>query len=88
PATLPRGKFTVPASAWSAPPWSDLKFSVTEPHRYQYELKTSFDGQRCWAIARGDLNDDGVTSLFELEEKIDSNGEMKRVRLTITNEDE
>ena len=88
PATPPRGKFVVPAAAWAVPPWSDLGFSISQPHYYQYQLETSADGQRCWVRARGDLDENGVMSLFELEVRIDATGALKRERLRIENEDE
>ncbi|MBI2388105.1 MAG: hypothetical protein HYV09_00690 [Deltaproteobacteria bacterium] len=88
PATLPRGEFSVPASAWASPPWSDVGFSIVEPHHYQFEIETTPDGQRCWARARGDLDGDGVTSLFEVEERIGATGELERAHVRIEREDE
>lgn len=88
PSTVPRAPIVVPDADWQKPPWTDLDFKIVEPHRYQYELQTSPDGKHCFARARGDLDGDGVTSLFELEEKIGANGEAERAVLRITNEDE
>ena len=68
PAAPPRGKKDVdPPGTWDGPAWRAVDFRpVPEgvPHAFAFQLETS-DG-RFVARARGDLDGDGVLSLFEL----------------------
>jgi len=53
-------------SLWSEPPWSDLDFSVDDPHYFSYEYKGTTDGTTFTARAYGDLDCDGTYSTFSL----------------------
>lgn len=46
-------------SRWSVPPWSELKFSVDGPSRYQYRIVQREEGAVA-VEAQGDLDCDGV----------------------------
>ncbi len=47
-------------------PWAPLRFSMSEPQYYQYEIVAARDGKSADIIARGDLDGDGKTSRFTL----------------------
>ena len=67
PEDVPRGvEHTPTAEDFSHPGWSQLGFALREPHRYQYELTVSPNRRRVTAVARGDLDGNGKTSLFEV----------------------
>jgi hypothetical protein len=53
---------------WSASPWRDLRFSIVQPQCYQYSFEADGAGATAKAAvsAQGDLDDDGVRSLFSL----------------------
>jgi hypothetical protein len=68
PKTVPSGmKVQSKPSDWKA--WAQIKFSLSDPQYFQYEVKAAKDGQSAEIIARGDLNGDGKTSLFVLQIK-------------------
>lgn len=70
PATVPRGvKVQTKADDWKA--WAPIKFEIDQPQYYQYEVRAAKDGESATVIARGDLNGDGKTSLYELAIKVD-----------------
>ncbi len=55
---------------WTDPVWVALKFSIGDPHFYQYSYRqtaTSFT-----AIANGDLDCDGLYSTFEMFGEVNS----------------
>jgi hypothetical protein len=52
-------------------PWKALHFEMGGPQRYQYEIVAAKDGESARIIARGDLNGDGRTSIFEVLVKVD-----------------
>jgi hypothetical protein len=56
----------VPWPADAAPGWSALGFAPTEALRYSYEYAPDPDGKSFAVRARGDLNCDGKTSLYEV----------------------
>ncbi len=70
--------------------WRCLKFSMTQPHYYQYGYTVGGpykgpavggpdpgpNGFEAWAV--GDLDGDGVTSLFTRTGKIDASGRLIR----------
>jgi type II secretory pathway pseudopilin PulG len=53
---------------WSASPWRELRFSIVQPQCYQYSFEADGAGATAKAVvsAQGDLDDDGVRSLFSL----------------------
>lgn len=71
PATVPRGtKYQSTPTDWQADKATNagfacLHFSMADPQYYQYDYKSTPSG--FIVIARGDLNGDGVQSLFELQ---------------------
>jgi hypothetical protein len=68
PAVVPRGKKEVdPPLAWEHPTWRALAFRAAPegvPHAYCFEFERN--GQAFIARARGDLDGDGILSLFEV----------------------
>lgn len=68
PSAPPRGtKEPAPPGTWDTPAWRTLDFQpVTEgaPHAYAFSFES--DGASFVAQARGDLDGDGVFSLFEI----------------------
>ena len=54
---------------WSASPWRELRFSIVQPQCYQYTFDAPGAGGTAKALvtAEGDLDGDGVRSLFSLE---------------------
>lgn len=64
PAAPPGSQKYVPdPSIWMTSPWSDVGFSINEPHFYQYQLAT--EGGEVFCRARGDLDGDGIFSFME-----------------------
>lgn len=70
PAAVPKGeKIVVPPLLWNHEGWTCLKFSMNDPQYYQYEVvNNAIPGLSAayTASARGDLDGNGTTSLFEL----------------------
>lgn len=68
PPVPPRGKKEVdPPGTWDGPTWTALEFRPTPegvPHAYSFEFESS--GDAFVARARGDLDGDGIFSLFEI----------------------
>lgn len=56
-------KYLANPAAWMVSPWSEIGFSVDDPHFYQYQLAS--EGGEVFCRARGDLDGDGVYSFFE-----------------------
>lgn len=70
PSTVPHGqKYASQPGDWKA--WAPMRFEMTEPQYFQYEVKAAKDGESADIIARGDLNGDGKTSLYTLHVKVD-----------------
>ncbi len=68
PSTVPAGvKYTTTPADWKHKSWSSIEFGLENPQYYSYEYETSKDGKRAVVRARGDLDGDGVESLFELD---------------------
>ncbi len=68
PATPPAAvKVLVLPTDWNTPSWNALDFAVNDPQRYSYSFTST--GQDATAaatmIAQGDLNGNGVFSLFQ-----------------------
>jgi hypothetical protein len=59
-----KGRCVPDPSLWSEPPWSDLDFSIEDPHYFSYEYKADTDGTSFTARAYGDLDCDGTYSTF------------------------
>lgn len=68
PGAPPRGKKEAdPPGTWDTPAWRALDFRPAPegvPHAYAFQLETS--GSHFTGRARGDLDGDGVLSLFEI----------------------
>ena len=70
PKVVPKGmKYQSSTADWK--PWAPLRFEMSAPQYYQYEIKAAKDGESAEIIARGDLNGDGKTSEFKITVKVD-----------------
>lgn len=70
PATVPRGvKVQSKEADWKA--WQPLRFTMSGPQYFQYEIKAAKNGESAEILGRGDLNGDGKTSLFRITLKVD-----------------
>lgn len=65
PSRVPCGESPQPWPADAPAGWSALGFAPAEPVRFSYEYAPGPDGKSFTVRARGDLNCDGRTSLFE-----------------------
>ncbi len=75
PDAVPRGtKVMTKPDDWKA--WAPLHFQMDMPQYYQYEVRAAKDGRSATIIARGDLDGDGKTSLFELTFRIGPGGSL------------
>jgi hypothetical protein len=70
PASPPRGKREAdPPNMWEGPTWKALAFRPSPegvPHAYAFSFESTAGGAAFVAQARGDLDGDGVLSLFEI----------------------
>lgn len=55
------------ASQWATPGWQALRFSVDGPYRYTYQYVPDPSGQSAVVRATGDLDCDGLASVYELQ---------------------
>jgi hypothetical protein len=75
PADVPYGKTAkVTAESFSHPSWRAIGYSVEGSVHYATDFVTAPDGKTAVVRARGDIDRDGVTSLFELDVRIDRHG--------------
>jgi hypothetical protein len=73
PDDIPYGKRVVPnPHAYLHPSWQDIRFSSDRPTFYACDFVTAKDGRSVVVRARGDIDGDGTTSLFELDVKLDA----------------
>jgi hypothetical protein len=52
---------------WTTPGWRALRFSVDGSYRYTYQYQPAPSGQSAIVRATGDLDCDGVASVYELQ---------------------
>ncbi|MBK6690822.1 MAG: hypothetical protein IPG50_01215 [Myxococcales bacterium] len=73
PAVVARGARSVDApGTWEHPTWRQLEFApVPDGIAHAYSFSLEHDGADVVARARGDLDGDGVTSLFEARVRTD-----------------
>lgn len=77
PSTVPKGRALTPsAPGFDSPDWKALNFSLPGPTRYQFMALTQGEGPGAKLILRalGDLDGDGVYSVYELHAEADSTG--------------
>lgn len=73
PDDVPYGKRVVPnPHAFLHPSWQDIRYSSDRPTYYAYDFVTAKDGRSAVVRARGDIDGDGITSLFELDVRMDA----------------
>lgn len=73
PDDIPYGKRVTPnPHAYSHPSWQDIGFSSDRPTFYACDFITAKDGRSVVVRARGDIDGDGTTSLFELDVRLDA----------------
>lgn len=86
PKDVPKGtKYQSTREDWK--PWRELRFEMTSPQYYQYEIKAAKDGKSADIIARGDLNGNGKPSVFVLHVQRRSTDNMMVVGPSITETD-
>ena len=61
-------------SRWLTPGWQALQFTIDDDHRFTYSYIPDPGGRSAIIRAVGDLDCDDVTSLYEVEIKIDGDG--------------
>lgn len=63
----PDGMCLESANVWDTPTWVALDFGMIDPHRYRYSYAAEGEGQGAnfTSRANGDLDCDGVESIFE-----------------------
>ena len=69
PETVPKGeRVTDPKGTWDHPTWQELEFSFTVPHSYSFafESENGPEQAKFTARANGDLDGDGLLSLFQI----------------------
>jgi hypothetical protein len=75
PPEIPSGRVVdVSAESFAHPSWQAIGFAHSGPVHYACDFVTGKEGRSVVARARGDLDGDGLTSLFELEVKLDPKG--------------
>lgn len=75
PAEVPKGRAVLPPPpGFADPSWEALGFSTAGPTRYQFTVLTQGEGPGAKLILRalGDLDGDGVYSVYELHAEADS----------------
>lgn len=87
PAEVPKGKkYQSSPADWAHPGWKEIKFEMTQPQYYSYELSVAPDGKSFEVRAIGDLDGDGVTSLIALEGKVENDMVRLSTSLRVENE--
>jgi type IV pilus assembly protein PilA len=87
PAEVPKGKkYQSTPADWAHPGWKEIKFEMTQPQYFSYELVVAPDGKSFEARAIGDLDGDGVTSLFAMQGKVEDGMVRLATSLRIENE--
>jgi len=68
------GRCTSGLEVWGEAPWRALRFGIHEPHRYQYRFTSQgLDREATFTVqARGDLDCDGVFSLYTITGSVDA----------------
>ena len=75
PSDVPYGKPAIlTAESFSHPSWRAIGYSIDGAVNYATDFVTAPDGKSVVVRARGDIDRDGVTSLFELDVRIDRKG--------------
>jgi hypothetical protein len=75
PDDIPYGKRVLPnPRSFTHPSWQDIGFTLDGPTFYAYDFVTAADGKSAVVQARGDIDGDGTTSLFELDVRLDAHG--------------
>jgi len=74
PLDMVRGKrYQSSLGDWSAPPWSDMRFSIPQPQyfAYSFDSQGSGVGAKAAATAQGDLDGNGIFSKYRLGVSVD-----------------
>jgi hypothetical protein len=66
-----KGRCAPDPSLWAGPPWTQLLFSMDDPHYYSYEYKVDPAARTFTVSAYGDLDCDGTYSTFSMSGKLD-----------------
>lgn len=71
PEEVPNGKFVPSADTWSHPTWEAIKFGITQPLYFSYEIQTAPDGRSAIVRATGDPHGDGKLTVIEQQVSLD-----------------
>lgn len=76
----------IPAEAWTAKGWQELRFQVEDPSYFSYEFVSSGEGSGAIFTARahGDLDCDGTRSTFERVGRVGPDGSVDNASATYT----
>ncbi len=73
PATVPRGtKYQSTSGDWNRGTWKKIKFQMTSPQYYSYEIVTADDRKSAVVRATGDLDGDGKASHFSISIEVEN----------------
>jgi hypothetical protein len=66
---------------WGGPPWIDMRFSIQQPQYYAYAFDSSGSGvgAKATVTAQGDLDGDGLLSMYRLGVVVDPGSFKPRV---------
>jgi TIR domain len=88
PREVPRGKkANFDEKSWYHPTWLTIKFAMTEPVYFSYQIETAPDGRSAVVCASGDLAGDGKVLIFERAVTLDPAGNVVISPEVITREE-
>jgi hypothetical protein len=86
PQAIPKGvKYQSSPDDWK--PWAPIRFEMSMPQYYQYEVKAAKDGKSADVIARGDLDGNGKASTFVLHLEVKQPKDMIQIARQIQETD-
>ncbi len=82
-------KFQSSPHDWAVSPWKDLRFSIHQPQYFAYSFESDGSGltAHAAALAEGDLDGDGKSSLYRLEVHVDDKFVATPASIPVINEE-